>query len=180
MRIIAGKYKNTPLQTLEGKDVTRPTRAIVREAMFSSVTIYSDTAFLDLFAGSGAIGIEALSRGAEKVVFNDLNPEAVKIIRANLNKVKENRTVYNLDYRSCLKKEENGGYDYIFCDPPYNFIGYEDIFFDIKRYNNLNQEGIIILEVNKNTILQDTYLDYQKYKEKHYGVNKLLYYRRNS
>ncbi|MBR0419347.1 MAG: 16S rRNA (guanine(966)-N(2))-methyltransferase RsmD [Erysipelotrichaceae bacterium] len=180
MRIIAGKYKNTPLKTLEGKQITRPTRGIVREALFSSIVIYSDTLFLDLFSGSGAIGIEALSRGAQDVIFNDMNPEAVKIIKANLDKVKENRTVYNLDYRNCLKKKENTQFDYIYCDPPYDFKGYEDIFFDIHRYNNLSDEGIIILEVSKDRNLDDKYLVYHKYKEKHYGANKLLYYRRDS
>ena len=83
MRIIAGKYKRTPILTLEGEDITRPTRDMVKEALFSTINIYSDTSFLDLFSGSGSIGLEALSRGAEKVVFNDCNEKAVKIIHKN-------------------------------------------------------------------------------------------------
>ena len=107
MRIIAGKYKRTPLNTLEGDDITRPTKDMVREALFSSIMIYSDTSFLDLFAGSGAIGLEALSRGAEEVVFNDINREAVKVIGSNLAKVKENRQVMNLDYKDCIRNPDS-------------------------------------------------------------------------
>ena len=178
MRIIAGKYKKTPILTLQGEDITRPTRDMVKEALFSSITIYSDTSFLDLFSGSGSIGLEALSRGAERVVFNDINKEAVKIIRKNLEKVHEERDVYNLDYQECLKKLENGDFDYIYVDPPYKFMTYEDTFYYVSRYNVLSKTGIMIFEVEKNTQLNDEYLEFLKFKEKRYGINKLLYYRR--
>ena len=177
MRVIAGKYKKTPIKTLEGEDITRPTRDMVKEALFSSIEIYSDTSFLDLFSGSGSIGIEALSRGAQKVVFNDLNKDAVKVIRTNLDKVHENREVYNLDYQECLAKLKGESFDYIYCDPPYNFKAYEDIFFYVNRYGILNRKGIMIMEVKKDTDLKDEYLDMHKYKEKRYGISKLLYYR---
>ena len=177
MRIIAGKYKKTPILTLDGEDITRPTRDMVKEALFSTISIYSDTAFLDLFAGSGSIGLEALSRGAEKVVFNDLNKDAVKIIKKNLAKVKEDREVYNLDYQECLKKLQDGGFDYIYIDPPYKFMTYEDIFYYVSKYSVLKKEGIMIFEVEKNTQLNDEYLEFRLYKEKRYGINKLLYYR---
>ena len=178
MRVIAGKYKKTPILTLDGEDITRPTRDMVKEALFSSITIYSDTSFLDLFAGSGSIGLEALSRGAEKVVFNDINKDAVKIIRKNLSKVNEERDVYNLDYQECLKKLENEEFDYIYIDPPYKFMDYEDIFYYVGKYNVLKKAGIMIFEVEKKTELNDEYLDFLKFKERRYGINKLLYYRR--
>lgn len=178
MRIIAGKYKRTPLNTLEGDDITRPTKDMVREALFSSITIYSDTAFLDLFAGSGAIGLEALSRGAEEVVFNDINREAVKVIASNLAKVKENRQVMNLDYKDCIRKLEGRSFDFIYCDPPYDFKEYGNIFSHVERYRLLNEKGIIIVEVRKNTDLEETYPGFVKYKEKRYGISKLLYYRK--
>ena len=91
MRVIAGKYKRTPIKTLEGEDITRPTRDMVKEALFSSIQINNETRFLDLFSGSGSIGLEALSRDAKEVVFNDINKDAVKIINTNLEKVNENR-----------------------------------------------------------------------------------------
>lgn len=177
MRVIAGKYKKTPIRTLEGDDVTRPTKDMVKEALFSSIEIYSDTSFLDLFAGSGAIGLEALSRGAATVVFNDRSREACQIIRANLAKVREEREVYNLDYQECLAKLEGRSFDYIFCDPPYRFAGYEEIFLYVSRYDLLPKKGIMILEVEKATELKDEYLGMRLYKERRYGISKLLYYR---
>lgn len=177
MRIIAGKYKKTPIKTLEGDDITRPTRDMVKEALFSSIEIYSDTMFLDLFSGTGSIGLEALSRGCEDVVFNDANRSAVKIIKENLAKVKEDRTVFNLDYQDCLAKLEGRKFDYIYCDPPYNFLSYEEIFFYIDKYKLLNKKGIMIMEVRKDTDLKESYLNMSLYKEKRYGINKLYYYR---
>ena len=178
MRIIAGKYKRTPILTLEGEDITRPTRDMVKEALFSTINIYSDTSFLDLFSGSGSIGLEALSRGAEKVVFNDCNEKAVKIIHKNLDKIHESASVFNLDYQECLKQLEGTGFDYIFLDPPYDFLAYDEIFYYINKYNVLNDGGIIILEVRKDTNLKEQYLDLKQYKEKKYGITKLLYYKR--
>ena len=178
MRIIAGKYKRTPIFTLEGEDITRPTKDMVREALFSSITIYSDSSFLDLFAGSGAVGLEAISRGAERVVFNDLNKDAVRIIKKNLAKLSEEREVYNLDYQECLSRLEGNEFDYIYIDPPYRFMTYEDVFYYVSKYNVLKKAGIMIFEVEKNTKLNDEYLEFRQYKEKRYGINKLLYYRR--
>ena len=178
MRVIAGKYKRTPIKTLEGEDITRPTKDMVKEALFSSIQIYNDTKFLDLFSGTGSIGIEALSRGAEEVIFNDINKQAIKIINANLEKVHEDRMVLNLDYQECLKRLDGHTFDYIYCDPPYAFSAYEDIFFYVNKYNLLDKKGIMIMEVRKDTELNDDYLGIIKFKEKRYGINKLLYYRK--
>ena len=178
MRVIAGKYKRTPIKTLEGQDITRPTKDMVKEALFSSIQIYEDTSFLDLFSGSGAIGLEALSRGANNVIFNDINKEAVKIINTNLAKVNETRMVLNLDYQECCKRLEGETFDYIYCDPPYNFSSYEDLFFYINKYKLLAKKGIMIIEVRKDTDLNEEYLGIKLFKEKRYGINKLLYYRK--
>ena len=178
MRVIAGKYKKTPIKTLEGEDITRPTRDMVKEALFSSIQIYSDTKFLDLFSGSGSIGIEALSRGAENVVFNDINKSAVNIIKTNLEKVKEDRVVMNLDYQKCIENLDGNKFDYIYCDPPYKFQAYEDLFFYINKYNLLDKKGIMIVETRKDVDLKEEYLGIRLYKEKKYGISKLLYYRK--
>lgn len=177
MRVIAGKYKRTPIKTLQGEDITRPTKDMVKEALFSSIEIYSDTTFLDLFSGTGAIGIEALSRGAKDVVFNDINKQAFGIIKDNLKKINEDRTIFNLDYQECLKKLEGYKFDYIYCDPPYSFKAYEEIFYYVNKESLLNKKGIIIMEVRKDTDLNETYLNMRLYKEKRYGINKLYYYR---
>lgn len=178
MRIIAGKYKRTPIRTLEGEDITRPTRDMVKEALFSTISINNETCFLDLFAGSGSIGLEALSRGAREVVFNDSNVRAVRIINDNLEKVHEKRKVFSLDFQECLKQLEGSCFDYIYCDPPYDFPDYDQIFYYINRYGVLNNRGIIICEVRKDTDLNESYFDYHCFKEKRYGINKLLYYRK--
>ncbi|MDO4197891.1 MAG: 16S rRNA (guanine(966)-N(2))-methyltransferase RsmD [Erysipelotrichaceae bacterium] len=178
MRVIAGKYKRTPLNTLEGEDVTRPTRDMVKEALFSTITVYSDTKFLDLFAGSGAIGIEALSRGAEDAVFNDINKDAVKIIEGNLSKLNENRMVLNLPYEECIKRLKGYRFDYIYIDPPYIFNEHEKLFSLIEEYDLLNDDGIAIAEVNKSTVLNEEYNKVKLYKEKKYGINKLYYYKK--
>lgn len=178
MRIIAGKYKRTPIKTLEGEDITRPTRDMVKEALFSSIQIDNDTSFLDLFSGSGSIGLEALSRDAKEVVFNDVNKQAVKIIETNLQKVHEDRKVFNLDYQECLTRLDGNMFDYIYCDPPYNFNTYENIFYLVNKYNLLSKKGIIIVETRKDTDLKDEYAGINKFKEKKYGISKLLYYRK--
>ena len=180
MRIVAGKYKRTPLETLEGDEITRPTKDMVREALFSTILVHNETTFLDLFAGSGAIGVEALSRGAEDVVFNDHNKDAVRIIKANLHKVKEERMVLELDYKDCLKELEGRSFDYIYVDPPYRFEEYGNVFELVKQYGLLKEKGILIVEVRKDTILKESYDDLVLYKERRYGINKLLYYRKEN
>ena len=175
MRVVAGKYKRSTLLTLDSL-ATRPTKDMVKEALFSSIYV-EDSLFLDLFSGSGSIGIEALSRGAMDVVFNDLSKDAVKVIKTNLSKFKEDRRVYNLDYLSCLNRLEDK-FDYIFVDPPYAFEEYERIFETIDSLNLYSNNCRIIVEVKKEKELADELFSFEKYKEKKYGISKLLYYRR--
>lgn len=175
MRVVAGKYKRSTLLTLDSL-ATRPTKDMVKEALFSSIYV-EDSLFLDLFSGSGSIGIEALSRGAMDVVFNDLSKDAVKVIKTNLSKFKEDRRVYNLDYLSCLNRLEDK-FDYIFVDPPYAFEEYERIFETIDSLNLYSNNCRIIVEVKKEKELADELFFFEKYKEKKYGISKLLYYRR--
>ena len=178
MRVVAGKYKRSTLLTLDSL-ATRPTKDMVKEALFSSIYV-EDSLFLDLFSGSGSIGIEALSRGARDVVFNDSSKDAVKIIKANLSKFKEDRRVYNLDYLSCLNRLEGNKFDYIFVDPPYAFEEYEKIFETIDSLNLYNNDCRIIVEVKKEKELAAELFSFEKYKEKKYGISKLLYYRRKN
>ena len=178
LRVVAGKYKRTKLDSLDSLK-TRPTKDMVKEALFSSIYIENESNFLDLFAGSGAIGIEALSRGAKKVVFNDNNHDACKIIKQNLAKIKEDVTVYNLDYKECLKRLDKDKFDYVYVDPPYAFDEYVEVFKLLLEYELLNDEAIIIVEVKKDVDLDENIFNFSKYKEKKYGISKLLYYRRN-
>ena len=178
MRVIAGKYRRTPLKTLEGTDITRPTRDMVKEALFSTIGFVEDKTFLDLFAGSGAIGIEALSRGARDVVFNDSNPKAVSIIKENLQKVKEERSVLNLDCRDCLRALKGRQFDFVYCDPPYAFDQQEQLFALLHEYDLLKEKAVVICEVEKNRELAEEMSDMFLYKERKYGINKLMYYQK--
>lgn len=121
MRVIAGKHKSKALESLEGRN-TRPTMDKVKEGIFNSLHEVSGLG-LDLFAGSGALGIEALSRGMEKVIFVDQNFKAVKVIKANLNQLDlmSQAEVYKNNADRALKAlaKREIQFDIIFLDPPY-------------------------------------------------------------
>ena len=178
MRIISGRYRRLNLDTLEG-DNTRPTKDMVREALFDSLWVNEDESFLDVFAGSGAVGIEAISRGLEDVVFNDLSKDACRIIKSNLKKIKADKKLYNLDYAT-LFKMLNRDFDYIFLDPPYALDEYENIFCLIETNKVLKEKGIIIFEVKSDSKIKDNYGPYRLYKERKYGISKLMYYKKEA
>jgi 16S rRNA (guanine966-N2)-methyltransferase len=124
MRIIAGTYRSRPLQAPAGM-TTRPTSDRLRETLFNVLAPRIEAArFLDLYAGSGAVGLEALSRGAAHVVFVERAPEALKALRSNLDKLGVTRA---FDLQACsvrefLRRAANGprGFDLVFLDPPYD------------------------------------------------------------
>jgi 16S rRNA (guanine966-N2)-methyltransferase len=121
--VVAGEWRGHRLQAPGGSS-TRPTADRVREALFSILGPVDDLAVLDLFAGSGALGIEALSRGARNAVFADSSPAALKAVRANLERVgieEPRAVVVRSDWRAFLRKGASRGerFDLVFCDPPY-------------------------------------------------------------
>ncbi len=146
MRIISGRARGTNLFAPEGLD-TRPTLDRVREAIFSMVFTRTDGArVLDLFAGSGAMGLEALSRGAVSVDFVDISPKACECVRKNLDKIRlEGAKVTNSDFKSFLAVSTTG-YDLIFLDPPYESGYYSTALDMIKMRGLLNEDGIIVAE----------------------------------
>lgn len=149
MRVISGKYKGKRLLAPEGKFV-RPTTDRIKETVFNILASKRDfegVSVLDLFAGSGALGIEALSRGAEKAVFIDNNAESVRYVRSNLANVGATAEVYNTDFKVALRKlKDKCKFDMIFLDPPY-FEQAEQVVFDlIDEYNILTPKGIIFWE----------------------------------
>lgn len=150
MRIISGKCRGTKLEAPEGMS-TRPTTDRIKETLFNIIAFdLPGCKFLDLFGGSGAIGIEALSRGAEKVVFIDNGHEATRCINKNLQKtgLQNLAIVYNIDVYSGIKKlgSQNAKFDIIFLDPPYNLVGLNEIFKEIVENDLLADKGYIILE----------------------------------
>lgn len=150
MRIISGKAKGTKLYTLEGTN-TRPTLDRVKESIFNIIQNEIEGAkILDLFAGSGAIGLEFLSRGAEKAILCDKSKEAIQIIKKNIVKthMEEKAQIYNTDFETCLEKVKEYKFDIIYLDPPYetNYISKA-----LKKINELGitkKESIIIIETD--------------------------------
>ena len=170
MRVISGKARGLKLTSPAGSD-TRPTLDRVKEAIFSMLLPYlSGASVLDLFAGSGALGIEALSRGADKAVFVDKSNEAVKCIKKNLTaaKVEDFSTVLMSSSESylmdCTEK-----FDIIFIDPPYAEGLYENILSLIEKYNILAESGIIVVESDYDIGFTDRIGHFEILKEKKYG-----------
>ena len=146
IKITSGKYRSRVIATPE--QGTLPTKNMVREAMMSMVTGYLDGAnVLDLFAGSGALGIEALSRGARKATFVDASRDAAKIVVKNLETLQEtNGAVLNLDYVAALGRLQEK-FSLVFIDPPYaNKEAYQRSLDTLLEKNLLEEEAAVILE----------------------------------
>lgn len=151
MRVISGTARGTNLNTLEG-DNTRPTLDRVKESLFSIIqTLIPKSRILDLFAGSGALGIESLSRGAEYAVFCDKSYKASEILKKNIEKThfEEKSTIITKDYLKALEELKNEKFDIIFLDPPYklNLVG--KAVEKILELDILNEDGVIIVETDE-------------------------------
>ena len=149
MRIITGSAKGVRLETLEGEN-TRPTSERIKEAVFSAIQFEVEGCrVLDLFAGSGQMGLEALSRGAESCMFTDSSPEAIAIVKKNIEKTKfTDRCRYLIsDYRNYIRKAANEKeFDLIFIDPPYADNSVGDALERILKANLAARGCIIVCE----------------------------------
>lgn len=147
MRIIAGKAGGLKLKSIKGRDA-RPTLDRVKESLFNIIAFYlAETDVLDLFAGFGSLGIEALSRGAKTADFVEQNSSHLQIIKQNLEKAKliEQAELYNQDVYNFLKNY-NKKYDLIFMDPPYQKNMGDQAVKLIVKNQFLKEKGLIILE----------------------------------
>ena len=142
MRIIAGSHKGRRIAAPKGVD-TRPTSDFVREAAFNLVGPVDGATVLDLYAGSGALGLEALSRGAERAVFVDNSRDACRTIRANLEKLGLRGTVLCQDAERALASDR-GRYDLILADPPYAFTAYDRLAPHLGRL--LAPDGVVVVQ----------------------------------
>lgn len=172
MRVISGKYKG---KNLEGFDIegTRPTMDRVKESLMASIQNYIKNAcVLDLFAGSGSLGIEAISNGAKSCYLVDKNKMLIDIINKNITDMNDEFHVLHSNYEAALLlyKNANLKFDIIFLDPPYKMNLISNSLKLIKEYNLLNKNGIIVCEYETEKIDTSTY---EIYKEKKYG-NKLI------
>lgn len=143
MRVISGKYKGIKLASPKGE--VRPTTDLVKGSLFSvldSRGLISGAVCLDLFSGSGALGIEAISRGAKQCVFCDID---TKNVRLNLDKLKLTERVVCADFRRALRLLREQKFDIIFCDPPYKTDFGEEAYKLICRYG-MAEGGVVVLE----------------------------------
>lgn len=180
MRVIAGKARRIMLKTIEGLD-TRPTTDRIKETLFNMInTRLVDCDFLDLFSGSGAIGIEALSRGASSAVFVENNKAAIDCIKLNLKntKLSDNATVLTSDVLSAIRTLElsNKVFDIVFMDPPYNHQHEMQVLKVLSQSNIIYCDTLIIIEASIETDF--SYVDdlnFQIIKEKKYKSNKHVF-----
>ena len=184
MRVIAGSAKRMPLKTIEGLD-TRPTTDRIKETLFNMISAYlADSNFLDLFSGSGAIGIEALSRGAASAVFVEQNKKAMNCIRENLNftKLADRAAVYETDVINALSRmEHQRKFDYIFMDPPYNQLHEKRVLEYLSKSDILSEDALIIVEASLETDLSyASDLGFTVIKEKIYKTNKHIFLEREA
>lgn len=180
MRVIAGSARRTQLKTVPGLS-TRPTTDRIKETLFNILQpdLYG-TDFLDLFSGSGAIGIEALSRGCQMAVFVDNSKQAVSCIKDNLKatRLSDKAEVYQSDVIALIKKlqTQKRHFDIIFMDPPYH-IGIEKSVLEAIRSSGIaDEDTLIIVEADLNTDF--SYLEAIGYcvrREKQYKTNKHMF-----
>jgi 16S rRNA (guanine(966)-N(2))-methyltransferase RsmD len=179
MRVITGKARGINLKTPEGLQ-TRPTTDRVKEALFSAIQFDVPTAkVLDLFGGTGQLGIEALSRGAKWAVFVDESEEACKLIRENLKRthLEQEGTVLRSDYlaylRRCTEK-----FDIILLDPPYAEVFLENALKCITEIDILETGGIIVTERPVGKELPYEFEGYTRSKDYKYGNTLITLYRK--
>ena len=170
MRIIAGKYRHRKIY-VPLLDSIKPTKDRIREAIFSSLGDLSELSFLDLYSGSGAMGLEAISRGASYVAMVDNSHISMDAIKKNIKSlnISEKHDLYYLDDVNALMtfKEKGMRFDIIFLDPPYAFVTYNDIIEMILDYQIISPHGIIVVESNK--IIPFAFDKFTKNKSVHYG-----------
>ena len=180
MRVISGKLKGRVLKgyNIEG---TRPTMDRVKESLFASIQDYlDDSIVLDLFAGSGNLGIEAISNGASKCYFVDNNKECIKVINENINNfnIKNQSIVLNKDYKDALNyfDSNNIKFDIIFVDPPYKYNIKSELLDIIINNDILNDNGIIVFEYSNDEEIDNN--NFNLFKSKKYGDKYISIYKK--
>lgn len=178
MRIVAGKYRHR-LISYPSVNSTRPTMDKVREAMMSSINLnIANRVVLDLFAGSGALGIESLSRGAKCCYFVDNNKEAIKTIKDNIAnlKIEEETHVCFASYLDFLMANKEKQFSLIFLDPPYkNHDVYDEILNFMIENSMLSDDAIIVMEANYEMKEKPYFSSFRHYR---YGMIHVNVYRR--
>ncbi len=180
MRVVSGSLRGRVIKAVPG-NTTRPTLDKVKESVFNILGQYFSKGIgLDLFAGSGNLGIEAISRGLEHCIFVDYDHMAIRIIKENLNalNILEKCEVYKMDAFKALSlfKSNNYRFDYVFIDPPYKSHKINEILMLLENYDLLNDEAYVICESLKEDELIETYNKLHLKKVYYYGISKITIY----
>lgn len=181
MRVITGTARGRRLKAPRGM-ATRPTADRVKEALFNLLgDRVLDARFLDVFAGTGGIGIEALSRGAELAVFIEMSPQAMQVIRENLTltRLADRAEMYRQDALFALDMLGNRAriFDLIFVDPPYMQSYEEKVLQRINNYGLLQEDGIVVVESSKKDMLPQRVGQLIMFRREKYGDTLLNFYR---
>lgn len=176
MRIISGKARGTKLYTLEG-ETTRPTLDRVKESLFNIIQEkIVESSFLDVFSGSGAIGLEAASRGAKEVILCEKDKNAIKVIKKNIEKTHLEVTLYETSFENMLEKI-NKKFDIIYIDPPYKTnLVYETVN-KLINLNLLKTDSLIIVETDEEERVEQALkkLNVNIVKKRKYGRVHLIF-----
>ena len=184
MRVISGTARGKKLNSLEGLE-TRPTLDRVKEAVFNILQFnIKEATVLDLFSGSGALGVEALSRGAKEAVLCDNSNKAVRIIKQNLEATRliDRAEIINKDYVEALKKlnKESKKFDIIFLDPPYKTDYVIKSINYILEYKLIAEDGIIVVETDDKSKIEgiENNKDLEVYDTRKYGIVHVIFIRK--
>lgn len=176
MRVIAGKYKSIKLNSVDGMN-TRPTTDKIKENLFNMLDC--EGRVLDLFGGTGGLGIESLSRGADYVTFIDGSNNAIKVIRSNIEKCRIPNSEYDIyrnDYKRALKILGKKGekFDLIFLDPPYDNGLINQAISSILENDICNDGCLIVCEKSLDEVVESKFEKLELVKEKKYGITNII------
>lgn len=178
MRITTGKFGGRKLLDNPYEHI-RPTADVVKQSIFNRLMdITQNATVLDLFCGTGALGIEALSRGAKEVIFVDKDPRSVKLTQSNLKKLGISAKVYTADFNVALKTLKGRKFDLILLDPPYMSGVYDKALSLIAEYQLLSENGVIVCEHEKS--VQINFAPFELDAEKRYGIKIVTYLKKSS
>jgi len=181
VRIISGSARGTKLTTFDGAEI-RPTSDRVRGAIFSILTSrlghFSQKRILDVFAGSGAMGLEALSRGGANAIFVDQAKQAKQLIQTNRSRCRldKNTRIIHQSAQQALPSLNGQQFDLIFMDPPYGNELIPAIIELVAKYNLLAPDGIICAEEQRNTVIPQHIKCYEQQDVRHYGATSIYLY----
>ncbi len=181
VRVVSGVKKGLHLKAVPGTS-TRPTTDKVKEAIFNIIGPYFDGGVgLDLFGGSGGLGIEALSRGIDKVIFVDRDQKAIQTIKGNLEtcRLQDQAEVYRNDAVRALKAivKRDIKFDVIFLDPPYKKQKLTELIEEISQHQLLTSDGVIIAEHDSEVVLEKTIGNFELVRHEEYGIIGVSIYR---